>query len=392
VLRDEFLLDPEMTFLNHGSFGACPRAVFDAYQRWERELERQPVEFLARRSHLLLRDAREALASYLRANVDDLVFVPNATTAVNAIARSLPLSPGDEVLGTDHEYGACDNVWQHVCAKAGARYIRKAVPLPLGSGAEVADAIWAGVTPKTKVLFVSHITSTTAVRFPVPELCRRARAAGILTVVDGAHAPGQIDLDVGAMDADAYVGNCHKWMCAPKGAGFMVLKPHLHEVVDATVISWGYGDVVGHVDFEAYVGDSPLLRRHQWQGTRDIAAYLAVPNAIEWLRAHDWESVRARCHDRAVAFRARMNRRTGLPPICPDDALGQMAATGWPSDVMAAEALKTHLWDAHRIEVPITTHGSNVFVRVSVQGYNTDEDLDRLFDALDGLLRRAGRR
>lgn len=385
MLRDEFLLDPSVVFLNHGSFGACPRAVFEAYQRWELELERQPVEFLGRRSHALLREAREALAGYLHAELDDLVFVPNATTAVNAIARSLPLSPGDEVLGTDHEYGACDHVWNHVCRKAGARYVRQRVPLPLGSQREVADAIWAGVTERTRVLFVSHLTSTTAVIFPVEELCRRARERGILTVIDGAHAPGQLDLDLERIDADAYVGNCHKWMCAPKGAGFMQLKKHLHEVVDAPVISWGYGDVVGHVAYEAYVGDTPLLRRHQWQGTRDLAAYLTVPAAIEWQAAHDWTRVRRDCHERVCAFRRRVDARTGLSPICPDDALGQMAAIAFPP-VMTPEALKGHLWDKHRIEVPITVHEGQTFVRVSIQGYNTETDLDELYRALDALL------
>lgn len=389
VLRDEFLLDPEVVFLNHGSFGACPRAVFERYQRWQLELERQPVEFLGRRSHALLATARAALADYLHANVDELVFVPNATTAVNAIARSLRLLPGDEVLGTDHEYGACDHVWQHVCAKAGATYVRRELPLPLGSPAEVADHLWAGVTDKTRVLFLSHLTSTTAVRLPVEELCRRARAAGILTLIDGAHAPGQIPLALEAIDADAYVGNCHKWMCAPKGAAFMKLKRSLHEVVDATVISWGYGDVTGHVAFEAYVGDSPLLRRHQWQGTRDLAAYLAVPAAIEWQHAHDWDGVRARCHEMAVEFRDRMDRRTGLSPICAPEQLGQMAAIAWPAHVMGPEALKDHLWDRHRIEVPITTHAGQVFVRISVQGYNTPADLDALYAALDSLLRGA---
>lgn len=390
VLRDEFLLDPEITFLNHGSFGACPRAVFERYQAWERELERQPVEFLGRRSHALLREARVALADYLNADVDELVYVPNATTAVNAVARSLPLSPGDEVLGTDHEYGACDHVWNHACHKAGARYVRQPIPLPLGSPDEIVEQVWAGVNERTKVLFVSHLTSTTAVRLPIEALCARARAHGILTVIDGAHAPGQLPLDLRAVDADAYVGNCHKWMCAPKGAGFMQLKRHLHEVVDATVISWGYGDVVGHVAYEAYVGDSPLLRRHQWQGTRDIAAYLTVPAAIEWQRAHDWDAVRARCHRMVVDFRDRMDRRTGLAPICSPDQLGQMAAVAWPVERMSAEALKAHLWDRHRIEVPITMHGGQVFVRVSAQGYNTDEELEKLYRALDSLLSLRG--
>ncbi|MBI2395887.1 MAG: aminotransferase class V-fold PLP-dependent enzyme [Deltaproteobacteria bacterium] len=390
-MRDAFLLDPGVVFLNHGSFGACPREVFAVYQRYQLELERQPVEFLGRRSHELLRDARRSLAAYLHANLDELVFVPNATTAVNAIARSLPLSSGDEVLGTDQEYGACDNVWRHACARAGATYVRAEVPLPLGTPTAVADAIWSRVGPRTRVIFLSHLTSTTAVILPIAELCRRARGAGILTVIDGAHAPGQIPLDLTAIDADAYVGNCHKWMCAPKGAGFMALKAHLHPIVDATVISWGYGDVVGHVAFEAYVGDSALLRRHQWQGTRDLAAFLAVPAAIEFQQRHGWDAVRARCHAMAADFRRRVDARTGLAPICDDEAFGQMVAIQWPADVLSPEALKDRLWERHRIEVPITTHGGRVFVRVSVQAYNEPRDLDALYAALDEVLREHGR-
>jgi isopenicillin-N epimerase len=199
-----------VVFLNHGSFGACPRAVFDVYQEWQRELERQPVEFLGRRARGLLQAARGALGAYVGADPDDLVYVPNSTFALNVVARSLDLAPGDEVLGTDHEYGAMERAWRFVCEPRGARYVRQPVPLPCATPEEVVEAVWAGVTPRTRVLFVSHITSPTALTFPVAPLLRRAREAGILSVVDGAHAPGQVPLDLRAMDADFYVANCHK--------------------------------------------------------------------------------------------------------------------------------------------------------------------------------------
>jgi isopenicillin-N epimerase len=207
-LRDEFVLDPTVTFLNHGSFGACPREVFAHYQEWQLELERRPVEFLARRIDGLLADARGALGAYVNADPDDLVFVPNATAGVNLAAWAVALEQGDEVLSTSLEYGALDLAWQHICARAPARYVRMPLTVPLEDPVE---EIWSGVTDRTRVLFLSHITSETALRLPVEELCRRARERGIKTVVDGAHVPGHIPLDLRALEVDYYAGNCHKW-------------------------------------------------------------------------------------------------------------------------------------------------------------------------------------
>lgn len=189
-MRDLFLLRPNVVFLNHGSFGACPRPVFDEYRRWQRELERQPVEFLGRRFPELMARSRSALANFVDADPDDIVYMPNATTALNTVARSLRFQPGDEVLATDHEYGAADRTWQFVCERRGARYVRAKVPTPVRSVDAVVDAVWSRVTERTRVLFCSHVTSPTALVFPVADLVRRARDAGILTVVDGAHVPG----------------------------------------------------------------------------------------------------------------------------------------------------------------------------------------------------------
>ena len=207
-LRDEFLLDPEIVFLNHGSFGACPRDVFARYQEWQVELERRPVEFLARRLDDLLADARAAVGEYVNADPDDLVFVPNATAGVNLAAWAVALQPGDEVLSTSLEYGALDLAWEHVCAHAQAPYIRMPISLPLEDPVE---EIWSGVTERTRVLFISQVTSETAVQLPVEELRARARERGIKTVIDGAHVPGHIPLDLEALDVDYYAGNCHKW-------------------------------------------------------------------------------------------------------------------------------------------------------------------------------------
>jgi len=220
-LRALFLLRGDVAFFNHGSFGACPRPVFAAYQARQRELEEEPVEFLDRRGDELLAHAGAVLARFLGADPLDLVYVPNATTAMNIVARSFPLGPGNEVLSTDHEYGAVDRMWRMVCAERGAGLVRAEIPLPVPSSGEVAERIWACVTPRTRVLSLSHTTSPTAVEFPVAELVARAQERGILTVIDGAHAPGQIPLELEDLGADFYAGNCHKWMLAPKGAGFL---------------------------------------------------------------------------------------------------------------------------------------------------------------------------
>ena len=207
----EFLLDPEITFLNHGSFGACTRPVFDIYQDWQRKLEHHPVEFLDRQAGALMAEARSALAEYLNCAPEEIVYFPNPTTAINMVARNLALGPGDEILTTDHEYGAMDRTWRYVCQKTGARYVQQPIPLPVTAQEEFVETFWAGVTSHTRVVFLSHITSPTALIFPIEEICQRAREASLLCIVDGAHAPGQIAVDLEAIGADMYVGACHKW-------------------------------------------------------------------------------------------------------------------------------------------------------------------------------------
>ena len=370
-LRDEFLLDPSVTFLNHGSFGACPRAVFERYQAWQLELERQPVLFLGRRIDGLLAEARTALGAYVGADPDDIVFVPNATTGVNCAAWAVGLQPDDEVLTTDLEYGALDLTWEHVCGDFGARYVRTPITLPVTSAEELVEAVWAGVGPRTRVLFISHHTSSTALTLPVAELCARAREAGVRTVVDGAHVPGHLPLDLRTLDVDYYAANCHKWLGAPKGAGFLYVRPDLQRDIHPLVFSWGYE------------GDDPsFLSRHEKQGTRDPSAYLTVPAAIEWQREHDWDAVRKRCHE--LARRAR--NELGLEPVAPDSSefFRQMVTLRLPSDVRPD--LQERLYDDHRIEIPVTERGEERFIRASFQGYNDDGDLRRLQNALTALL------
>ena len=336
----DFLLDPDVTFLNHGSYGACPAPVFERYQELQRELERNPVEFLARRFHELTAEARAALAGFVGARADDLVFVPNSTSGLNAVIRSLRLRPGDEVLLTRHEYGAVIRTWEF----AGATLV-------YAEPDRLADAIG----PRTKAVSVSHITSPTALVLPVEEICAAAREAGVLSIVDGAHVPGQLPLDLAALGADIYAGNCHKWLCAPKGAGFLWARPEHQEWIDPLVVSWGY--------------DDGFVRRHGWQGTRDPAAALAVPAAIEAHRSFDLE----RCRRLAASFHDR------LPPVGPTPA-PQM----WASELDAPdpEALQRRLFEEHRIEAVVLAWEGRSLVRVSIGPYNEAADVEKLLDAL----------
>lgn len=369
-MRSHFLLDDDVVFLNHGSFGACPRPVWEVYTAWQRQLEREPVEFISRRSDALLLAARARLATYLNVQPDDLSFVVNATSGLNVIARSLRLEPGDEILSTDLEYGALNLTWEYACARSGATYRRQPVPTPFSSPVDVVDAIWAGVTGQTRAIFLSHITSATAAILPIAEVCRRAREAGILTIVDGAHAAGQLPLDLTALGADIYAGNCHKWLCSPKGAAFLHVRPEQQAWVESLIVSWGWRP--GHT----------FVSRNEHQGTRDLAAFLSVPRAIEFQAEHGWPEVRSRCHDRLAALRDRLRPLDPQPMLYPNDEswFGQMAVIGVPA--IDAAALERRLLYDHGIEVPCTRHNGRVYVRVSVQGYTTDADLDALAAAL----------
>jgi isopenicillin-N epimerase len=378
-MQDLFHLDPDVVFLNHGSFGACPKDVIDDQRRWQLEMECNPVAFLGRKSAELLRGARESLGTMLGARGEDLIFVPNSTTGVNIVAQSFPLEPGDEVLTTDLEYGACDAAWLHACARRGASYRRVEMPLPCDV-ANIVDRLLAATSPRTRLLYISHITSTTALILPVAEICAAARALGIRTLVDGAHAPGQLALDLTSIGADFYVGNCHKWLCAPKGSGFLHARAEHQAMLDATVISWGYAEGTGgHSGFDAYLGQTLFERRLQWQGTRDISPWLAVPAAIAFQHRHDWPTVRARCHDLAAHALAVLTHRHGLHALASDADWAQMVAI--PVPAQDPEALRRRLLEESRIEIPVTTHAGRVFVRLSVQGYNTAADIEHLLSA-----------
>jgi isopenicillin-N epimerase len=365
-LRREFLLDPETAFLNHGSFGSCPRPVFERYQRWQRELEREPVDFLDRRFPDLLDGARTTLAGYVGCVPENLAFVQNATTGVNLAARSLDLRPGDEILATDLEYGACDLAWEWVCRVTGARYVRAPIPLPLDDPGAVVDALFAAATERTRIVYLSHVTSTTALVLPVAQIVARSSELGLVTVVDGAHAPAHVPLHIESLGADFYAGNCHKWLCSPKGAGFLYARPELQERVDAAIVSWGYED-----------GKTFPMRIEQ-QGTRDPAAWLAVPDAIAFQEQHDWDEVRERSRLLAREARRELCDLLRTEPLAPVEMLGQMAAVRLPHP---DPTLSERLFTRHRIEIPVGGDEDDL-LRLSVAAYTTREEIDRLLAAL----------
>lgn len=372
ALRGQFLLDPSVTYLNHGGFGACPRPVFEAYQHWQLELERQPTAFMMQRRPGLLRDARARLAAYLNTAPGNLIFVTNATTGVNHVAQALDLQPGDEILTTDHEYGALERMWEFIGERQGTRLIRQPLPLPLTDAEQVVEAFWQGVTPYTRVIFLSHITSPTALTLPVAEICARARQAGLLTIIDGAHAPGQLPLALDDLGADFYAGNCHKWMGAPKGAGFLYARPERHDLVRPLVVSWEDEDA-----------ESDFVRRNQRTGTRDLAAFLSVPAALDFMQAHDWPAQQARCHDLARVARQALHEWSGAAPLCTDSPqwYAQMCTVLLPGDGDPAQ-LQAQLYEHHRLQVVLGTWQARLFLRVSVQAYNTTDDITRMMAAL----------
>lgn len=378
-LREQFLVRKDITFLNFGSFGACPKPIFDRYQAYQLELEQEPVQFIVQTGMEYLKQSRISLGAYLNCNADDLVFLINPSHAVNLIAKSFPLKAGDEVLTTDLEYGACDRTLQYYCEKVGAKYVRTPITLPLTTKENFVTDFFKGVSSKTKLIFISHITSSTGLRFPVEEIITVAKSKGILTFVDGAHAPAQVPLNLIELGADIYTGACHKWMMAPKGCTFLYVNRAIQDLFDPLVISWGFNSTAP--------SHSRFLDYHQTQGTRDFSAFLTIPTVIEFMQANNWPEVAKECRElvqsNAIPFCELLNTKP-LAPIT-DDFILQLFSI--PIKTSEPEKLKALLFNQYKIEIPVMRHEQKVYLRYSIQAFNTQQDLDILRDAVKDIIK-----
>jgi isopenicillin-N epimerase len=374
-------LEPEITFLNHGSFGACPKPVLEAQQRFREQLEREPLRFFVKEFEPLLDSARSKLAEFVGATPAALAFVPNATTGINAVLRSLQFAPGDELLTTDHEYNACRNAFNFVAERAGAQIVVVPIPFPITSSAQIIEAILARVSKKTKLVLLDHITSQTGLIFPIQDIVQPLNELGIDTLIDGAHAPGMLPLRLDELGMTYYTGNCHKWLCAPKGAAFLYVRPDRQPLIRPLTISHGANS--GRTD------RSRFLLEFDWMGTDDPSAYLSVPVAIEWMESlvpGGWPEIMAKNHALALQGRQILLDALKMPAPCPDEIIGAMASIPLPDG--DGDALYHALFEQFQIEVPVIPWPSypKRLLRISAQLYNQPVQYEYLADALQQLL------
>ena len=379
-IKDNFLLDFSITHLNHGSFGACPKPIFENYQYWQKELEKSPVEFITKTGAQELQKSKKALANFINCDVDNLVYTMNPSYAINIVAKSFPLEEGDEILSTDHEYGALVRTWNFYCGKSKAKFVQQKIRLPIQSKQQMIDDFWKGYTPNTKAIFISQITSSTALIFPVKEICEKAKELGLITIVDGAHVAGHIDLDLATLEADIYTGACHKWMMTPKGSSFLYVKKEFQNMFDPLLISWGY-------DSEN-PGISTYLDYHEYQGTRDFSAFLTIPKALEFRKEHKWDEVSKKSKQMILDNYASVCDVVGSEPICPvtSEFLGQICSI--PIQTDNPTQLKEVLFDEYKIEIPVFVNIGQVYIRISAQGYIEQKDIDYLKECLFELKNR----
>lgn len=383
-MKSQFLLDSNITFLNFGSFGACPKSVFKHYQEIQLELEKEPVQFIVKTGIDKLNESRKRLSEYIGCEADEIVYVTNPSYAINTIAKSLTLNSGDEVLSTNLEYGAMVRTWDYYCERAGARFVQQKINLPITSKEHFLEDFWKGYSQKTKAIFISQITSSTALILPVSEICEEAKKRGLITIVDGAHVPGHISLNMKELKADIYTGACHKWMMAPKGASFLFVKKDFQQWVDPLLISWGYKS--------DNPSSSQFIDYHQTAGTRDFSAFLTVPFCIDFMIQNNWIEKSRNCRELVLKNAIKMQEIFRFTPISPitTEFVGQMFSI--PIKTKNAELLHQILFEKYKIEIPITNLKADLFIRFSVQAFNQQRELDYLIFALkelerDGVLR-----
>ncbi|MDH3646647.1 MAG: aminotransferase class V-fold PLP-dependent enzyme [Gammaproteobacteria bacterium] len=387
------MLDPDVVFLNHGSFGSCPREVLQYQQSLRDRLERQPVTFYVRDLEQMLDDARTELAAFVNCEAKDLAWLPNITTGVNAVVQSLKFSPGDELLVTNHEYNACRNVLEFVAQRDKAKVLAVNVPFPTTGLSEIHDVIMSRVTDQTRIALLDHVTSQTGLIMPLETLIPAMRERGVQTLVDGAHAPGMIDVDITGLGADYYSANCHKWICAPKGAGFLHVKPEHQENVRPPVISHGANS--RRTDRSRY------LVEFDWPGTWDPTAVLSVPVALKTLESYlpgGWPAIRKHNNQTVIAGRRLLCTALEIDAPCPDEMLGSLASLPLPdsdgpasTSALYGDPLQAELLQRWNIEVPLIPWPAHPkrLIRISAQLYNGITHYERLAGALRELFPQA---
>jgi len=393
-LARHWRLDPEVIFLNHGSFGACPSVVLEEQSRLRDELEREPLTFLDRELYGRLGIAREALATFVGAGADDIAFVTNATTGVNAVLRSLKFEAGDELLLSNHEYNACRNVIYYIAERWGAKPVVFDIPFPLTGDDDVVEAMLRKVTPRTRLLLIDHITSPTALVLPVKHMVDEMQARGIDTLVDGAHAPGMLPLDLTTLGAAYYTGNCHKWLCTPKGSAFLHVRPDRKRLIKPTVISHGYN---------MQVPDEKRFRvEFDWTGTADPSPWLCIPRAIELLSSFYPDGMAGHMrHNRELSISARryLMQRFDVSAPCPENMLGSMASLPMPDNVLGSpegmpwkDWMFEALYRRFNIEVIVLPWPATPrrILRICAQAYNSMRQYEILADAVTELLAEEG--
>ncbi len=377
--RKYWLLDADVTFLNHGSFGACPIPVLELQTQLRQQLECQPVDFFVRQWESLLDQARRQLAEFVGVQAEDLVFVPNATTGINSVLRSLSFSPEDELLTTNHEYNACCNALNFVAQRWGAKVVVAEIPFPVHSSDEIINPILAQITPRTKLVLVDHVSSQTGLIFPVKDLIQELNRWGIESLIDGAHAPGMLSLNLSEMGATYYTGNCHKWLSAPKGAAFLYVKPEKQGKIHPLTISHG--------------ANSPRTDRSRfqlefdWTGTHDPTVYYCIPEAIKFMGSllpGGWLELMQINHNLAISARKLLVEKLDLAYPCPEEMIGSMATVMLPKTLQLIPQLQETLWQQFKIEVPIIPweNKPQKLLRVSAQIYNQIGDYEKLAKAL----------
>ena len=384
-IRHEWSLPDDVTYLNHGSFGPSPRVVRESRERWSARLEQQPMQFFVREAEQLLDSACTRLGELVGSRGGNLTFVDNATFGMNTVAESVELRPGDEVLLTDHEYGAVQRIWRHACQRAGARMIIQPLPVPFETPEAVVEQLMSGVTERTRLIVFSHISSPTAVILPARQICDAARQRGLPVAIDGPHAVAMLPVDLKELGCDFYTASCHKWLCGPFGTGFLYVHSRRQPKLKPRIISWG-GSISGR--------DAHWKDEHRWLGTRDPAPFLAVPDAIHFMRNYGLEKFRKETHAMARYARNRILDVTGMQPLVPDSAdwYGSMISmplpipSRWkPPTHGKIDPLQLQLVE-RKIEAPVFGWNDRRFIRVSCHLYNSTDDVDRLVKALSECL------